>query len=76
MMHSTHLSNKLPTKNAEALWNKVLPCNGVYDDYVFKGGVIEGLSESIRHFMRSYWQSKKNATEYELVCHATLLTKL
>lgn len=36
LMHVSQLSNKLPTEYAEALWNKELRRDIVYEDYVLK----------------------------------------
>lgn len=41
MMQFTQPSNKSPTKYSEALWNKAITCNRVYDENVLK-----------RHLMR------------------------
>lgn len=76
MMPFTQPSNKSPTKYDEAPCNVVLRCNQVYDEYVLKSKIIEGLSESIHQSMRSYWGSKDNAAVHDLASHAMSLTKL
>lgn len=76
ILRFTQPPTKSPTEYAEALWNKALRCDRVYDEYVLKGIFIEGLHESIRHSMRSYWGSRKNATVHDLARHATSLTNL
>lgn len=56
MMQFTQPLNKLATEYSEALWNNALRCERVNDEYVLKGVLIEGLLESIRHTMHSYWK--------------------
>lgn len=42
MMHFTQLLNRSSTEYTEAaLWNKLVQCNRVYDEYVLKGIFIE-----------------------------------
>lgn len=45
----TKPSNVMPTENAEALRNRTLRCNLVYDEYVFNGTITGGLQECIQH---------------------------
>lgn len=54
-MRFTQPLNKSHTKYAEALYNKVVRCDRVYDEYMLKGIFIEFLLESIYHSRRSYW---------------------
>lgn len=65
------LSDKLTTEYAEAPWNKALPYDMGYDEFVLKGSVIECFSESIRHSMSSYWGSKMNVTMHDPARYTT-----
>lgn len=76
MMHFTQSSNMTPTEYAEALQNKALRSNGVYDEELFKGVFIEGVPEPICHRMRYYWASKESATLHDLVRHSISLNEL
>lgn len=51
---------------AEALWNKALRCNLVYDKFVLNKIFIEGLHGSISQSIRLYWSPKKIATVHIL----------
>lgn len=62
----TQPSNIKPKKYGEALWNKELCCNCVYDEHMFKRIFIEGIHGSIRHSMCSYGSSKISATLHNL----------
>lgn len=50
----TQPSNKWHTEFADALWNKELRCDHVYDEYILKGDYIEGLLEYIVLSIRSF----------------------
>lgn len=76
LMHFTQPWNKSPLENSEALWNKALLRDRVYDEYVWNSIFIESLSESIRHTMRCYQVSKKNATVHDLERQTMSLMKL
>lgn len=54
MMCFTQLLHKSPTEYAGALWNQVLWCYRVYEEYLLKGIFILGLLESIQNSIRSY----------------------
>lgn len=76
-MRSTQRWYWLPAKYGEALWwNKALQCDRVYFEYVLKDTFIDGLPESTRHSIHSYWGSKMSTTVYGLARHTTSLEKL
>lgn len=52
--------NQTATKFSQYLWEKVLRCKQVYEEYFLKGIFIEGLYESFRHIMRTYWEKKSS----------------
>lgn len=48
----------------------------MFDKFIFELNFVEGLLESIRHSMRSYWSSKNTNTFHELAHHVTSQTKI
>lgn len=76
MMNFTQTMSKLRKEYAEAHENRGLRYERVYDVYILKEIFIEGLPESIRQSMRSYWGSKIRARVHELARHATSFTIL
>lgn len=62
------------TKYMEALQNKALRFDHIYDEYIHNGLFIQGLDGSIPHIMQSYWSLKKTAMVHDLALHATSLT--
>lgn len=75
MMLLTQPSNKAATKFTEALWNKELRCDQVYEEYLLQVISIGTVPETICHSMWSYWNWKKSSTMQNLAGHATLVTK-
>lgn len=55
MVHYTQLSNKLHMEYTEAMWDKAIRWNWVFDEYVLKRIFIERLPDLIRHCMQSSW---------------------
>lgn len=76
MIGLTHTANKSRMEYAEAQWNTSLRCDRVYDEYVLRGILIEGLSKTIWHSTRSYLGSERNATVHDMTRHTTLLANL
>lgn len=62
--------------NLEALWEKALRCERVYEESRFNNVFVEGLHSSIRLSMKAYWGSKKVSTLQNLARYATFVFKL
>lgn len=56
----------LPLKFANELWFKTLRCPQVYEEYVLMGFFVEGLLQTIRQGMQSYWSSHKTAQRQKM----------
>lgn len=54
ILRFTQPTNMTPMEYADALWNKMLCCYLVYDEYVPKGIIIRVLHSLIGHSMRSF----------------------
>lgn len=66
MLRFTQLSNGLTAKYGEAFWNKGLGLNKVYDKYILKNILIEGMSGSILHRIHSHIDPKNNGPVRDL----------
>lgn len=76
MMTITQVQNGSPTEHVEALWNKALQRDRVYDEYVLKRIFIEWVSESTSPSNITYWGLKRNAIVQDLVRHSNSIAKL
>lgn len=68
--------NKTLIEYAKLLWAKALRCNPVYDKYVLKGDLIEGLQHSIHQSLHLLQSSSKHATVQDLTRHVASLYNL
>lgn len=66
----------VPLDVANELWLKALRCSHGYGEYVLKGTFVERLLQSIRHSMRAFWKTDKNAQVQKLANQASSLKKL
>lgn len=46
--------NKKPTEYVEALWNKMIACEPIYDEYELRELSTNGIPESIENSMFSF----------------------
>lgn len=76
LRHFTQTRNITPQEYAVALTLKVLRCGPVYTEARMIGIYIEGLQESIRSTVRTYWGEHPQADLNALARHATSVTNL
>lgn len=62
ILHFKQMSNNLPSKYNEALWNKALRWDSLHEEYVLKAVFTKRLMEAICHSMSSWWGSKNEKT--------------
>lgn len=76
MMQFTWKPINSTTEYPEAMWNKVLWWNQVYEDYLLKDISIKRFLESIHHIMGSFWALKNKAAVQDFAHPAVSLAKL
>lgn len=70
----TQPSKMTPTDYVEALQNKALCSDFVYDKYVLKGILMQGLKRSIWNTLCSYCSSLEDGMIHDLARHTTPVT--
>lgn len=63
-------------RNSEVFWKKAVRCDRVYEEALLNRAFTEGLQESVRFFMRTYWGVHKDATLLTLARLTRSLFKL
>lgn len=64
-------SNMTLSQYVEKLVTNSLRCGDLYEEYAFNEMLIEGLSASIRIFIRDYWEKTNDVSLRDLAFHTT-----